>query len=705
MAGFDWTQLFLPYRQPSPRPRISMDMLRDIEEGIFSPRNPEINPATQRLFNFDKPLSWRDVIPPARMNRPTTVPVRPTPPSLPGMQRGPVTSIRIPDPYGLEEGVGSVVEGQGLSGGPSLPGMRPPVTTTQIPEAGAAEGVNWRLYDPKIARAATAAEEGETGLGLGRTLGTMYRAGVKPMFSTPTARFAGRGLKVLGKKAGTLTAGTALSRVAENIAPTEEYGLDIPFISYMPGTEGRSLIDLHKLITGHSADKDPNRRALFPDVPEKYNPWNLQALLGMQSGPETIAEIRARDQAKAGPGGVGNNIPKNSDFPENSDTMRAPDPFLDNLALSPLDQLSDEADRLRPLALSQGGTGRVQRAMGVAPTGPKLPSSAVTGRGGLRPKPKTLAQAFGSPYSLSARNATPEGLSPLEEIPGTAGPELPDISTPEETFPKVLASQIQVQGPKQRTAMQRYIDMLNAFPNEKPSVGRRIAAALAGVAQGYFGGPQQGFQTAQGITYAPQNRAIAEWQKKIDQLEPLARMESQEYLKQQDIDYKTRRDNLINASKNLEQSVKLYLGEKTALNAEQRNEITRSRDLMQNLIAQGRLDEAQRVNDALIEKYQAQAKAIPIQAGAAATSAAARATSAGAAVTRANQPKGSTATSKSTSAEELRLQRLDDNAEFQAMKEVQNEIKEADPKNFQSRLATDPELQRKVRERKAEILK
>lgn len=104
--------------------------------------------------------------------------------------------------------------------------------------------------------------------------------------------------------------------------------------------------------------------------------------------------------------------------------------------------------------------------------------------------------------------------------------------------------------PKERTAMQRYMDLLNQFPDEKASKWLKLMGALAGGSQAYFGNPAEGVKTARDIVEHPNDSAVADWKLQLDQLEPLARMESQQYIKNQDVQYKQGRDKMIAFTKN-----------------------------------------------------------------------------------------------------------------------------------------------------------
>lgn len=144
--------------------------------------------------------------------------------------------------------------------------------------------------------------------------------------------------------------------------------------------------------------------------------------------------------------------------------------------------------------------------------------------------------------------------------------------------------------PTERTAMQRYMDLLNQFPDQKASKWLKLMAGLAGGSQAYFGNPAEGVKTARDIVEHPNDSAVADWKLQLDQLEPLARMESQQYIKNQDVQYKQGRDLLINQTKSVENDIRKLMADNKFITDSDRNEVNRAIAEAKQLTADGQLE-------------------------------------------------------------------------------------------------------------------
>lgn len=143
------------------------------------------------------------------------------------------------------------------------------------------------------------------------------------------------------------------------------------------------------------------------------------------------------------------------------------------------------------------------------------------------------------------------------------------------------------------SAFDRYSELINNMPTRegsKPSVWRRIAAALAGFGTGYTQGGSTGFKTAQAIVDNPYDKKLSDWQTKVQELEPLVRVEAQREMNTERVEAQREKTMLINQTKSMELEIDKAYKEGRIKNEAERTLAQRAIAEARQLIANGQLE-------------------------------------------------------------------------------------------------------------------
>lgn len=173
----------------------------------------------------------------------------------------------------------------------------------------------------------------------------------------------------------------------------------------------------------------------------------------------------------------------------------------------------------------------------------------------------------------------------VEPLPELQSEKLPDqVSLGAKNNNTALGSDAlnpDTQDSGRQSARERYMDLVSNMPGKdgyEAGIWRKILGGIAGASEGWRDGAGAGLATSQAFVNEPRDRAMAEWQTQLNELEPLMEAESKEAINQERIREDARRTNLINQSITLKENNRVAIASMSIEAKRELAELEREKD-------------------------------------------------------------------------------------------------------------------------------